>query len=125
MVTASAATADSVSLSEPLAGGEAGSFAVAVLTSGFADMPEANATGTVNTILLAAPAPMVAPVVPNDVWPVVPVTVPQVAAPVGTQDALALNVTPTGNGSETVTLPAPDGPAFVTVTVYVAVPPGV
>ena len=125
LVTASAAARQPSPLSNPLAGGDAGSVAVAVLTSGFVDMPEANATGTVNTILLAPPAPMVAPVVPNVDCPVVPVTAPQVAAPVGTHVAFALRVTPPGNGSETVTLLALEGPALVTVTVYVAIPPGV
>ena len=55
----------------------------------------------------------------------VPVTVPQVAVPAATQVAFAFSVTPAGNGSVTVTLVAFDGPAFVTTTVYVAVPPGV
>ena len=80
-------------------------------------IPEANATGAVNVSLFAAPAGIVAPVVPNDVCPVVPVTVPQVAVPLATQTAFALSVTPAGSGSDTVTLFAFDGPAFVTVTV--------
>ena len=69
------------------------------------------------TILLAAPAAIVAPVVPKLVWPVVPVTAPQVAAPVGAHVALPPSVTPAGSGSATVTLLAFDGPALVTVTV--------
>ena len=62
---------------------------------------------------------------PKLVCPVVPVTVPQLAEPAATQVAFAVRVTPAGNGSESVTLPAFDGPAFVTTTVYVALPPGV
>ena len=62
---------------------------------------------------------------PKLVCPVVPVTVPQFDVPVATQVALALSVTPAGNGSDTVTLPAFDGPPLVTTTVYVALPPGV
>ena len=124
-MTASAATAESVSLSVPVAGGDAGSVAVTVLTSGLVDIPAANFTGTVNVSELPAPAPTVAPVVPKLVCPVVPVTVPQVAAPAATHVAFAFRVTPAGNGSEIVTLPALDRPAFVTTTVYVAVPPGV
>ena len=125
MVTASAATAERASLSEPLAGGDAGSLAVAVLTSGLVTMPAAKATGALNVSELPAPAPSVAPVVPRLVCPVVPVTVPQVAAPAGTQAAFADSVTPAGSGSVNVTLPALDGPALVTTIVYVAVPPGV
>jgi hypothetical protein len=58
----------------------------------------------------------VAPVVPKLLWPVVPVTVPQVATPLATV-ALAFRVTPAGNGSVTVTLLVFDGPALVTTTV--------
>jgi hypothetical protein len=125
LVTASAATAERASLSEPDAGGEAGSVAVAVLINGFVTMPGANDTGTVNVSELPAPAPTVAPVVPKLVWPVVPVTVPQFDAPAATQMALPVKVTPAGRGSATVTLFALDGPAFVTTTVYVVAPPGV
>jgi hypothetical protein len=74
---------------------------------------------------LPAPAPTVAPVVPKLVCPVVPVTVPQVAVPTAKHVAFAFRVTPAGNGSDTVTLVAFDGPVFVTTTVYVAIPPGV
>ena len=80
-------------------------------------MPDANATGTVNVSELPAPTPTVAPVVPKLVWPVVPVTVPQLETPTATQVALALRVTPAGSGSETVTLIAFDGPALVTTRV--------
>ena len=117
MLTARAATASSASLSEPEAGGDAGSVAVAVFTSGFVVMPAANFTGTVKISELAAPAAIVAFVVPKLVCPVVPVTVPQVAAPTAAHVAFAFRVTPAGNGSETVTLAAFDGPALVTVTV--------
>ena len=78
-----------------------------------------------NVSELPAPAPTVAPVVPKLVWPVVPVTVPQFATPLATQVAFALSVTPAGSGSDTVALIAFEGPALVTTTVYVAVPPGV
>ena len=96
-----------------------------MLTSGFVAHAAANDTGTVNVSVLPAPAAIVAPVVPKLVCPVVPVTVPQFAVPLATQVAFALSVTPAGNGSESVTLFAFDGPALVTTTVYVAVPPGV
>src|SRR5436190_20705962 len=101
------------------------SVAVAVLMSGIVVIPAANATGTVNTIALAAPALTRAVVVPKLVCPVVPVTVPQLDDPPARQVALALSVNPAGSGSLTVTLTASDTPVFVTVTVYVAVPPGV
>ena len=117
MLTASAATAESASLSDPEAGGDAGSVAIAALISGLVDMPGAKATGTVNVSALPAPAPTVAPVVPKLFWPVVPVTVPHVAVPTATHVAFALRVTPAGNGSVTVTLLALDGPALLTVTV--------
>ena len=80
-------------------------------------MPDANFTGTLNVSELPAPAAIVAPVVPKLACPVVPVTVPQVAVPVGKHVAFALRVTPAGSGSLTVTLPAFDGPVFVTTTV--------
>ena len=124
-VTDNAATAARASLSDPVAGGEEGSVAVAVLTSGLVTMPAANDTGTVKVRLLPAPAAIVAPVVPKVVCPVVPVTVPQFAVPLAKQVAFALRFTPAGNGSESVTLFAFDGPALVTITLYVAMPPGV
>ena len=96
---------------------DARSVAVAELTIVAATMPGAKATGTVKTSLLTPPAPMVAPVVPRLVWPVVPVTVPQVDAPLGTQTAFALSVTPAGSASVSVTFVALDGPPFVTVIV--------
>ena len=114
---ASVATASRPSLSEPVAMGEVGAVAVTVLTSGFATIPDANATGTVNVSVLAAPTPTVAPVVPKLVWPVVPVTVPQFAVPEATHVTFADNVTPAGNGSETVTPVAFEGPALDTTTV--------
>ena len=117
LVTASAATDARVSLSVPLAGGEAGSVAVAVFSSGSVTMPGANATGAVKVSALAAPTATVAPVVPKLVCPVVPVTVPQFDAPLATHVALALNVTPAGNGSASVTLDAFVGPALVTTIV--------
>jgi hypothetical protein len=46
---------------------------------------------------------------------VVPVTVPQVDAPVATQVAFAVSVTPAGSTSVSVTFVALDGPALVTV----------
>ena len=104
---------------------DARSVAVAELMIGSATMLAANATGTVKTSLLAAPAPIDALVVPKLVCPVVPVTVPQLAVPLATQVAFALSVTPAGNASVTVTFVALDGPPLVTVIVYVAVPPGV
>ena len=125
LTTLSATCAASASLSDPLAGGDAGSVAVAVLTSGFVVSEDANATGTVKVSALPAPAATVAPVVPKLACPVVPVTVPQFDVPLATQTALAPRVTPAGSGSVTVTLAAFDGPALVTTTVYVAVPPGV
>ena len=78
-----------------------------------------------NTSLSAAAAPSVALVVPKLVWPVVPVTVPHVATPLATQEAFAVNVTPAGSESVSVRFVATEGPPLVTVTVYVAVPPGV
>ena len=77
----------------------------------------AKATGAVNTRELPAPAAIFAPVVPNSDCPVVPVTVPQLATPIATQDALAVRVTPAGNGSVTVILVASDKPPWVIVTV--------
>ena len=88
-------------------------------------MPAANATGTVNTSVFAPPASTRAAVAPKLVWPVVPVTVPQLDVPLATQVAFAESVTPAGTASATVTLSASDSPVFATVTVYVAVPPGV
>ena len=88
-----------------------------MLTSGLVASPDAKATGTVNVSLFAAPAAIVAPVVPKLVCPVVPVTTPQFAVPAATQVAFAFRVTPAGSGSVSVTLFAFDGPAFVTVTV--------
>ena len=117
-VTASATSSERASLSEADAlAPDATSVADAVLTSGSVVMPAANATGTVNTTLLPAPAAIVAPVVPKLVWPIVPVTVPQLAAPTGAHDAFADSVTPAGSASVTVTLAAADGPPLVTVIV--------
>ena len=65
MATASAATAESVSLSVAVATGEVGSVAVTVFTSGLVVMPAANATGAVKVSVLPAPAAMVAPLVPK------------------------------------------------------------
>ena len=114
-----------MSLSDPVAGGDAGSVAVAVLTSGFVVMPGANATGTVNVSALPAPAPTVAAVVPKLVWPESPVTAPHTDVPAATHVTFAESVTPAGSGSVTVALFAFESPVFVTTTVYVAVPPGV
>ena len=123
--TASATFAASVSLSEPLAVTPlATSVAVAVLTSGFVTMPEANATGAVKMSVFAGPASRRAAVAPKLTCPVVPVMLPQLEEPVAKQTALPLSVTPTGNGSAMVRLSASDTPVFVTVTVYIAVPPG-
>src|SRR5579885_2152358 len=62
LVAASADLARRASVSEPLADApEARSVAVAVLISGSSIMPAANATGTVNVSLLAAPVSMRAP----------------------------------------------------------------
>ena len=121
LLTASVTAASRVSLSEPVAllpGPDAAtSVTVAALTSGSVVRLDANATGTVKTSLSAAPAPSVAPVVPKLVWPVVPVTAPQPAAPLATQVAFADSVTPAGSASVRVTFAAPDGPPFVTVIV--------
>ena len=66
LVTVSTSVASSVSLSEPLAVIPlARSVAVAVLISGSVVMPAANATGTVNTIALPAPASTRAAVAPK------------------------------------------------------------
>ncbi len=129
LVTCSATAALRASLSEPFAVLPAPdafwSVAVAVLTSGSVVIADANPTGTVNTRLSPPPAPMLAPVVPKLVCPVVPVTVPQFAVPLAAHVAFAVSVNPAGSASVTVTLLAFDGPPLVTVTVYVAVPPGV
>jgi hypothetical protein len=117
LLTASAATAARASLSDPAAGTDDGSVAVAVLTSGFVSIPAANDTGAVKVRLFPPPAVIEAPVVPKLVCPVVPVTVPQLAVPAATHVALAVKVTPAGNGSVSVTLVAFDGPEFVTITV--------
>ena len=118
LVTASVTFAESVSLSEPLAVMPlATSVAVAVLISGFVVIPAAKATGTVNTIALAAPALTRAAVAPKFVWPVVPVTVPQLDVPPGAHVAFAASVTPAGSASVTVTFSASLRPVFVTVTV--------
>ena len=101
------------------------SVAVAVLISGFSVIPDANATGAVNTTALPTPALTRAEVAPKLVWPELPVTVPQVDEPLAKQVALADSVTPGGNTSDTVTSSASVRPVFVTVTVYVAAPPGV
>ena len=115
-----------MSESEPLAVAPvATSVAVAVLTSGLAVMPAANATGTVNTSESPAPAPSVAPVVPKLVCPLLPVTVPHVATPLPVHVTVAVSVSPPAAHRLTVTLAASLGPVFVTVTTYVAVPPGV
>src|SRR5450755_3233874 len=96
---------------------DAGSVAVAMLTSGLVVMPTAKRTGSVNTRRLPAPAAIVAPVTVNVVPPEIPVTVPHVAVPDGTQVAVADSVTPAGRLSVTVTLLAFDGPLLVTVIV--------
>jgi hypothetical protein len=51
--------------------------------------------------------------------------VPQLDVPLATQVAFAESATPPGTVSATVTLSASESPVFATVTVYVAVPPGV
>ena len=122
LTTLSATVALRESVSVPLAElpgpMDARLVAVAVLMIGSATMPAAKATGTVNTSLLATPpGAMLAPVVPKAVWPIVPVTVPQLAVPVGTHVALAERVVPAGSASVRVTLVALDGPPLVTVTV--------
>lgn len=99
--------------------------ALTALTSGSAVRLEANARGAVSVIELPAPAPIVAPVAPKVVWPVVPVTVPHVATPAGTPVTFAVSVTPDSKKSDTVVFVAFDGPLFVTMIVYVAVPPGI
>ena len=88
-----------------------------MLTSGFVLMPGANATGTVKTSALPAPASTRAAVAPKLVCPVVPVTVPQLDEPFARQTTFAPRVTPAGNGSVTVTLSALETPVFCTVTV--------
>ena len=126
LVIVRSAAATSASLSLTLAPSAlAGSVTVTVLTMGLAVIAGSNATGTVNVKKLAAPAEICAPVVPKLVWPAMPVTVPHTATPAGTQVAVPLSVTPAGNGSFTVSASASDGPALVTLIVYVAVPPGV
>ena len=80
-------------------------------------MPGANVTGTVKTSVFAPPASTRAAVAPKLVWPVVPVTVPQLDEPLATQVALAARVTPAGSASVTFTLSASDRPVFATVTV--------
>ena len=126
LVTASVTFDDRTSLSLPLAVLPlARSVALAELTSGSVVRPDANATGTVKTSELAPPASMRAAVAPKLVCPVVPVTVPQRDDPLATQLALAPSVTPAGSASVTFTLSASERPVFTTVTVYVAVPPGV
>ncbi len=118
--------ADSTSLSAPFAViPVATSVALAVLMSGFVVMPAAKPTGAVNTIVLPAPASTRADVAPKLACPVVPVTVPQLDVPFATHVAFAASVTPAGSGSVTVTFCASDSPVLDTVTVYVAVPPGV
>lgn len=87
-----------------------------MLTSGSSASVAAKATGAVNTSELPAPAPMPAPVAPNAAWPLVPVTVPQVAMPFATHATLPVSVTPAGSGSLTVTFSASDVPVLVTVT---------
>jgi hypothetical protein len=59
------------------------------------------------------------------VCPTPPDNVPQLAFPVAAHVTAAASVTSAGSASPTVTSSASDGPAFVTVTVYTAVPPGV
>src|SRR5215471_1313053 len=105
-VTAIAACAERVSLSDalPLAPDDA-SLAVTVLISGSSIMVGANVTGAVNVSRLPPPL-IVAAVVPKVVWPIVPVTAPHVAAPVGVQVTVPVSVTPGGNASFTVTLSA-------------------
>ena len=108
---------DSVSLSAPLAVAPVGtSVATAVLTSGFVDIPGANATGTVKTIVFAPPASTRALVAPKLVCPVVPVTVPQLDVPFAMHVALAVSVTPGGSASVTVTSSASVVPVLATVT---------
>jgi len=68
---------------------------------------------------------IVAPVAEKLVCPALPVTTPHVAAPAGAQLTLPASVTPEGNASLMFTCVAAAGPVFLTVTVYVAVPPGV
>ena len=116
LVIASATLFESVLLSLPLAvAPEDRSVAVAVLTSGLADMLGANATGAVKTSALPAPAAMAPPVVPRVAWPAVPVTVPHSATPVAAHVADAVSVTPGGSASLSVMLSASDRPVFVTV----------
>src|SRR5713101_4389427 len=80
----------SVSLSVAVAGDAlAGSVTVTVLSRGSVVMVGANATGAVNVSELPVPAGIDAPVVPKLACAVVPVTVPQSAAPAATQLASA------------------------------------
>ena len=126
LATASETSSERASVSVALAlAPVATSVALAVLTSGSTARLDANATGTVKTSEFAPPAAIAAPVEANDVSPVVPATLPHVAAPSAAQPAGAVNVTPAGSASPTVTSAASVGPAFVTVMTYVAVPPGV
>ena len=115
--TASVTLAASASLSDPFAVAPlARSVTVAVLTSGFVLIAAENATGTVNTSAFAPPASTRAAVAPKLVWPVVPVTVPQLDVPPARQVAFADSVTPAGSGSATVTFSASLWPVFATVT---------
>ena len=117
-VTASVTAAARMSLSDaaPLAP-DATSTADAVFTSGSAARPGANATGALNVSALPPPAPIDAPVVPNAACPEVPLTVPQLALPDGVHVTVALNVTPAGSASVTLTASASDVPPLETVTV--------
>jgi hypothetical protein len=106
----------SLSLAEPVAPLRA-SFAETVLTSGFVVRLDANATGTVNVSWFEAPVGIVAFVAEKLVWPVLPVTVPQVAVPAGVQVTVPASVALAGSVSLTLTCVAFAGPVFFTVTV--------
>ena len=71
-------------------------MAVAVLISGFVVIDGRQCDRDREHQRIGAPALMRAPVVPKLVWPVVPVTVPQLDVPFATQVALADSVMPAG-----------------------------
>src|SRR4051812_47099185 len=125
-VSASVTLADRASLSLPLPVAPLDvSVACAILTRGSVVSPAAKATGALSTSELTPPAGIVAPLVPNAVPPAIPDTVPQVAMPVGVHATVPVSVTPAGSASLTFTASASLMPPLVTVTWYVAVPPGV
>ncbi len=93
------------------------SVAVAVFESELGVMLDANATGTVNTSELPAPAPITAPVALKLVPPKLPTTLPQLALPLAVHDTFAVSVKPAGRRSLTVRFCASLTPVSVTVTV--------